>query len=419
MAEKELKVVHISTSFSGGAGTAAFRIHEALLQSNYASSFLSLHTPANSNVTGCYQLQKPVKSLQRRAVDKFIRVSENRFDWKLSKKIYYSNRLKAISPFLHAEWTSLPFSNYNILDHPAVKEADIIHLHWVSGMLDYPSFFEKNTKLVIWTLHDMNPFQGIFHYKGDELRNAKAAKYLDREIYSIKEDLIKKRSCEIAIVTPSKWLCETASESGMFSGVKATSIRNPINGSQYFRQTGLILRNRLGIPAKNTIFLFIAQDVNTYRKGFDLITEALNQLDARDITLLVIGVAGDFKMPHFQTINLGSISDKHTLCSYYSLADAFVIPSREDNLPNVMLEAMACGTPVLSFNIGGMSETIEDGFNGLKASQLNASSLKNILEQFILSKSQFNAAAISEFVIENFSYPLVSEKYMKMYKSCF
>lgn len=327
--------------------------------------------------------------------------------------------MKEIHASLQAEWTSLPFSNYDILSHPAVQEADIIHLHWVSGMLDYPSFFKENIKPVVWTLHDMNPLQGIFHYKGDEARNTKAAENIDKEIYTIKENEIRKSKAAILIVTPSEWLCKTASKGTMFSGSKATSIRNPIDASQYHPYETLDLKQKLNIAETNTIFLFIAQDVNTYRKGFDLITEALNQLNDEDITLLVIGVADDFKMPKFQVINLGSISDKAILCRYYSLTDAFVIPSREDNLPNVMLEAMACGTPVLSFNIGGMAETIEDGFNGLKASGINASSLKEIIEKFILIKAQFDANAIREFVVQNFSYNCISQKYIDFYKSCF
>lgn len=415
---KELKVVHISTFYSGGAGTAAYRIHEALLEKGFHSSFLSLHIPTDLAAKNCYQLSKPIRSVARRAFDKCIRIAGNRFKLNLTKAIYCKNRLKEIRPSLHAEWTSVPFSEYNILDHPAVTEADVIHLHWVSEMLDYPSFFKNNLKPIVWTLHDMNPFQGIFHYKEDQLRNAEIAGDLDARIYSIKEQLIKERKCAMALVTPSEWLGKIAARSGIFSNIPVTCIRNPIKIPTSVIGNNTMLKKELGISECNTVFLFIAQAVENYRKGVDLLLEAFKLLEIKETTLIIIGDLYELPAGGANIINIGSISDKKALEEYFALADAVIIPSREDNLPNVMLEAMAFGTPVLAFNIGGLSEILEDTFNGCKASEINAYSLKSTIERFIRNKSRFNGEAIRNYVGQNFSYSLVGEEYINVYKKC-
>jgi glycosyltransferase involved in cell wall biosynthesis len=114
---------------------------------------------------------------------------------------------------------------------------------------------------------------------------------------------------------------------------------------------------------------------------------------------------------------LGNINEDTLLRDYYSVADAFVMPSREDNLPNVIVEAMACGTPVLSFNVGGMAEIIRDGFNGLKAYKTEPKALSNIMNKFIETKKEYSSRLIRNYALENFSNSIVAEKYKQVYQS--
>jgi glycosyltransferase involved in cell wall biosynthesis len=414
----QLKVVHISTSITGGAGIAAYRLHKSLLQCGIDSSFLYLDQPSHSiDLQNCFQLQavsNATPSVLRYILNKFPSKIKNIF---LSRKDYYNKKLANIAGVLKCEMISLPFSNYNILEHSKVKEADIIHLHWVSGMLDYPSFFKKNTKTVTWTLHDMNPFRGIYHYKDDETRNEHKTFRLDTAISKIKKSVINKRKSKLSIVCPSDWLLSNAIESNMFDISKGYCIRNPIDTKTFYREDKTDLRTTLNIPKENTIFLFIAQSVANHRKGFDILLGALEEIKQLPVTLLVIGNdEGRVDIPELDIRILGIVEDNVLLRNYYSLASAFIIPSREDNLPNVMLEAMACGTPVLSFNVGGMAEIIYDYFNGLKSPAISIQSLVDTLVAFIQQKEKFDSAAIRAFAVAKFSDLFIAKQYISLYQ---
>ena len=190
----QLKIVHISASVNGGAGIAAYRIHEALLGKNVNSVFLSLDTPLGSGFKSCTKVDKPQLNLFERGIRKVIRITDRYYSLgKLLPRKYYTAQLAKLLPLLNCEVASLPYSVYNILKHPLVINADIIHLHWVGGMLDYPSFFLQNKKPVAWTLHDMNPALGLFHYKNDVIRNDEISSGLDNVIKTIKTKAIKNR----------------------------------------------------------------------------------------------------------------------------------------------------------------------------------------------------------------------------------
>lgn len=314
------------------------------------------------------------------------------------------------------EPASLPFSNYKLLQHPAVQAADIIHLHWVAGVLDYPSFFKNITKPIVWTNHDMNSVKGLFHYNGDEIRNKEITAKLDKEINAIKDESLKNMETKMVIVSPSNWLLKELERSTRFHNNNAFKIHNPLDTDLFtIRKTG-DLRVSLNIPISHTVFLFVSQSIYNYRKGFDLLADALNKLNSENITLLIIGYSDNFQISNYNCINLGSVYDEKKLSNYYSLADAFIIPSREDNLPNVMLESLCCGTPVISFDLGGMGEVIVNNVNGLKAKDLNSDCLGDTLLEFIERKEEFNRQTIREEALKLFSPEIIAQKYISVYK---
>ena len=406
-----IKVVHISTSSGGGAGTAAYRIHEALLANGVYSNFIYVHT-ADKHLQSGIRLKQ-----QHNLSDKIMWRLKKYFKVFPDKRKYFNNLLNRIRPMLKCEMASIPFSAYNILKDPNVQDADIIHLHWVAEMLDYPSFFQNNKKPVVWTLHDMNPFKGVFHYEQDEKKNKNISNWLDNKILKIKQKLIHESKHDIKVVSPSQWLLKKAIESNVFKNIEGHCIRYALDTEIFSPNNGNNLRERFKIPEKNIVFLFVAQSVGIYRKGFDLLIEALKDLKTNTVTLLVIGNDDNLEIPGLDIRTLGNINDDALLRDYYSFADAFIIPSREDNLPNVMLEAMACGTPVLSFNVGGMAEIIRDGFNGLKAYKTEPEALLNIMNEFIKTKEEYSSEAIRNFALENFSNNIIAEKYIEVYQS--
>lgn len=415
--EKKNKILHITTYVNGGAGIAAYRIHEALLKANVDSVFLATDEPIIPNANSFISIIIPTKSIAKRVFDKFGRITARYFNVKLfNKYAYFQNKLNKIKPFLVGEPASLPFSKYKLCSHPAVLAADIIHLHWVAGLLDYSSFFANIKKPVVWTNHDMNSIKGLFHYEGDEMKNAGVAGKLDKEVNNYKAAALAKSKTKMAVVSPSNWLHKEIVKSERFTANKIFKIPNALNSNLFtIRETGK-LRRELNIPVNHTVFLFVSQSIHNYRKGFDLLVNALDKLNSSNITLLMIGYAEHIELSNFNCINLGSIYEEEKLSYYYSLADAFIIPSREDNLPNVMLESLCCGTPVISFDLGGMAEVILNNVNGLKAKELNSDCLRDTLLKFIEIKEGFNRQTIREEALKLFSPEIIAQKYISVYK---
>lgn len=414
-----LKVVHISSSCNGGAGTSAYRIHQSLLKTGIDTHFICLDKNINRTDTSYPQNNSSKKEpgIYQLLREKIKWRLKHHFNINLYRKEELIKKIKEISPLLNCEIITLPFCDFDLLEDPYVKSADIIHLHWVGEILDYPSFFKQNTKPVVWTLHDMNPFQGIFHYKEDETRNKNIASHLDKKIALLKRRSIRKRKSKLALVSPSQWLLDAALGSASFRKVKGFKIPYPLDMEIFNRQPDNNgLKEKLQIPETHTVFLFVAHRVNNYRKGFDLLRGAFQQVNDQPITLLVIGNSEKLEIEGIQVITLGRVEDESTLATYYSLADAFIIPSREDNLPNVMLESLACGTPVISFNTGGMRETIQDGLNGIKAKKMDAEELAMAIETFIKNEKSFSRDVIRNFALDNFSQKIIAEKYKAVYQ---
>ena len=401
-----LKVIHVCFSQSGQPGRAAYRIHKALLKNGVNSSFLTVadvETEAKKHKSE----KGPLRTTTLKKLGWFF--NQN------NPVVSISNSYRKINSKLTCEYSSLPFSEVNVLENPRVIDADIIHLHWVAGLLDYPSFFRQNKKPVLWTLHDMNPFQGIFHYKEDEIINKPKTGKLDQRVRLLKYKAIQNRTGNLSIVTPSKWLLSEVKRSKVFKNAESSCIPYPISFSDFFPENKQDFKKANHIPEDNTVFLFVADFLRKNRKGFDLLLEAFNKASSFPITLLVVGNSEGFEVEGIDIRFIGNVTENSVLRKFYSGADAVVIPSREDNLPNVMLESLACGTPVLSFAVGGFNDHIQEFKTGLKADHISADSLFSIIEKFILNKEQFNRFEIFEYAKENFSEQLIAEKYMNLY----
>lgn len=421
-----LKVVHISTSDSGGAGRAAYRIHEALLKNGVDSSFLTIGSGGSKGLKNVFvQTAIPDTFIKEPG---FVQRQKNRLKFRIKKHFgieiinkedkreKVTERFLNIKSNLDCEIATLPFSTFNISENQLVKEADIIHLHWVANILDYQKFFVENKRPVVWTLHDMNAFQGLFHYKEDESRNNEIVKGLDKEIYRIKRKALSKRRSELIIVTPSKWLLKEATNSRAFKKVTSWYIPNPIDTKTFFRERDIDFKKKNNIPIENSIFLFVVESMNINRKGFDLLKEALKKISFTPFTLFVLGNSNHLKIEGLDVRMIGTIRDNNTLRKYYSSVDAFIIPSREDNLPNVMLESLACGTPVIGFPVGGIKEHIIDFKTGLMTENISSDSLAKTVEKFCQNKQQFKSEQIRNYAKEQFGERNVAEEYIKLYR---
>ncbi|PWG04272.1 glycosyltransferase [Polaribacter aquimarinus] len=405
-----MKVLHITYSSKGGAGIAAKRLHHALTENGISSAYISTNLTIDFN-------NKHIKDNffdyhKLNIVNRIIR--KIKFLFFLSRKQKIDNKIKSFSNENNFEIISSPYSKFKIEKHPLFLEADIINLHWVSGIIDYTSFFKKCKKPIVWTLHDMNPFMGIFHYENDALNNSKEIEDFNLKIKKIQKENINyiKRG---AIVSPSQWLLETANKSGFFSNLKMKKITNSINLDVFCIKNKEDIRNEFSINNNEFVILFVAEDIRNFRKGFDLLINAINLIDSKTITIVTIG-KDDIKVnDNIRVISLGRIYDEHKIAEIYNLSDVFVLPSREDNLPNVILECFATGTPLLGFKIGGIQEHILKDKTGLLVNNINPVSLSESILEIIDKKSTFDNTKIREYAKTNFSFQKQYTEYYSLY----
>lgn len=308
---------------------------------------------------------------------------------------------------------TFPTSSYNLNENQHVKSADIIHLHWISNFVDYPSFFSKIDKPLFWTLHDMNPFQGGFHYEDDSKRNYIKLGALESELLSIKKNSLK-RVENITIASPSKWLFQEAIKSDLLGKFKHHYIPYGLDLKFYKIYDQIVARSILNLPPQKKILLFVSEHLHNKRKGLELLLDALNDLEFHDdVILCAVGSVENINI-YPSILRLGRIYDERLMPLLYSAVDALILPSREDNLPNVMLEAIACGTPVIGFPIGGIVDVVKTGITGVLASETTSQALKDAIHQYFTL--EFNRKTIRDFAVENFGLEEQASKYLRLYK---
>lgn len=404
---KLMRILHITNSSGGGAGIAALRLHKALVEVGVQSAYLSTNLSVNYRneviEDEFFSYKKP--SILKKIVAKLLP----------SQFLKSQRKLAQVRSDLDCEIVTLPFSHYEMHLHPLVQQADVINLHWVSGILDYSSFFSECKKPIVWTLHDMNPFQGLFHYRGDQVKNSIYVDDFDKKIKGIKTNAIANVSLG-ATITPSQWLLDEAKKVFFFKQSTQLCIPNSIDLNVFKLQDKIALRNTYGIAKDEFVVLFVAESLNNSRKGFDLLLESFKHLNDLPITIMTIG-KGEISDIDLKTIALGTVKTPEKMAECYGLADVFILPSREDNLPNVMLESFACGTPLISFNLGGMKEHVVEDITGLLAKELTGESLAKTIANFYKTSDNYNEAVIRKYAEENFSFEKQAKSYLNIYKN--
>ncbi|MBC7913687.1 MAG: glycosyltransferase [Pyrinomonadaceae bacterium] len=403
-----LNVVHISTSRFGGAGRAAFRLHESMLADpTICSTFISSDNDINDENQYVINIPHPKHQLYERVANK-LGLPILHFH----KNLWLQARLKGSH-----EIYSMPKTDFVLENMDIIKDADIINLHWVSNFINYPVFFKAyKNKPIVWTLHDMNPFMGGFHYKNDLINNPSYST-LENSLLKIKKKSVRSVK-NLNIVSPSTWLMNEAIESNVFStSQKTTIIPYGLDLTLFKPMNKKEAKNKLSIDPTIPCLLIVAQDLTASRKGFDILIKAIKSLNGKNFQLLTIGNHKLNLKVDYKIKELGHVNNDELLSVAYSAADLFILPSREDNLPNVMLESFACGTPVLSFKVGGMLDWIRPGFNGLFCESIDSDGLKEGLEKFLNSYRQFDAKKIREFAQNNFTSDIQAQRYIDFYQS--
>lgn len=288
--------------------------------------------------------------------------------------------------------TDIACCGENITKTKEFQEADVIHLHWINqGFLSLNTIdnIVKSGKRVVWTMHDEWPLDSIYHYTyGSEDQNCRLAK----RVFKKKQAIYSNKN--ITFVTCSQWLGRIAKAKPLGQGQDIVSIPNPIDTTIFHPVTH---ENKKRV-------LFVSQNVNDERKGIKYLNEAAKLLND-GIEIIALGR------------DIPYINDVKEMAALYASFDAFVTPSLQDNLPNTIMEAMACGTPCVGFNVGGIPEMIDHKVNGYVAKYKDAEDLaKGIL--YVLDNA--NHAHLSEECIAKvarcYSEQSVAERYIKVYE---
>ncbi len=420
---EEVKILIVNTNDKGGAANSCLRLRHGLLDIGINVKLLLQHKTKNLTSVEVAKPLLPIVSRTEKA-KKILRKILKEFN-------LYRSKTKKEKPFLwkrssNLEMFSYPSSNYDITDSVFYKEADIINLHWVANFLDFESFFKKNEKPVVWTLHDMNPFTGGEHYTenfvGIDEEGFPIKRILnDFEIAEFKKNIWGKKASlsvdrNLTIVAPSQWLAQEARKSEVFKNFPVHCIPYGLDAEIFAPRDKHFSKDILGLPREKKVVLFVADATGIPRKGFEYLKKAFEQLNLKDVILCAVGQKYGDLDSRINIIELGPVHDERMMSMAYSAADVFVIPSLMDNLPNTVLESIMCGTPVIGFPVGGISEMIIDGKNGLLTKEISVNSLVETLIDFLDKPERFDKDEIRADALKKYDKKIQAERYISLFK---
>lgn len=401
----------------GGAAKAAYRMHKSLNQQGIQSTMLvGDKLSEDSTVIGPSRFFE--KEWSRRIAPfldslplKFLHTTDHN---------YYSTG-----------WVSSPsFSKIKNLN------PSLIHLHWVcGGFLSIPSIgrLSKLNKPIVWRIADMWPFSGAEHYCGNSMRFKNGYKKknrphdesgfdINRWVFKRKQNAWRKIK-DLTIVAPSNWLAKCAKESLLLKDRPIQVIPTGQDIARFRPHSKESARDILNLPQDKKLILYGAvRALDDKRKGYAQLKSAIEELAnngyGNDYELIVFGTndlkdSADFRM---KSKVLGYLYDETSLSLAYSAADVFVVSSIEENLANTAVEAMACGTPVVSFDVGGMSDLIQHQANGYLAKPFAPSDLAQGILWVTSEAGKTLSMASRQTIEKSFSLDIVTKQYVALYE---
>lgn len=409
-------VLHINTwGGIGGAFIASDRLHRALLEAGVASAYAYGRALNNSN-----------SALSESAHYHRLKRETNAAEFALTKV----SRKVGLNDITR-------FSTFSLLREPYFQSASVLNFHNLhSDFFSYLALPKLTaSKPAVWTLHDMWSMTGhcAYSYGCDRWQTGCGSCPALKEEPQVNRDAthwewqLKNRAysqARIEIVAPSKWLAQQARQSPLLKPFNIQHIPNGIDTQIYRPLDPQYCRSVLNLPSGKRVLMFAAQSLTNARKGGDLLFKALTALPPAlkaNTLLLTFGSGDDRKLQSLgmETMALGYVNSDRLKAILYSAADIFVFPTRADNLPLVLQESMACGTPMVSFDVGGISDLVRPGVTGLLAEPEDTKGLSlqltNLLEadgDRANMRKRCREIAASEYSIE-----LQRDRYIELYKT--
>jgi glycosyltransferase involved in cell wall biosynthesis len=402
-------ISHFVSKLAGGAGIAALRIHESLVRHQIDSRvYYGEGYSSDPRLNPFY----PQTSFLNRNMAALATSWRNRQD---------APEGRVVSP----KWTR----KTPLYDLGAATE--VIHLHSILKWLHLPSFFASlpSEIPVVWTLHDLIPITGGCTYTGDCLGFTKSCGNCpqlkwpysydaSRRFFRIKEKWYKKLN--LHFIGNSEWTTDQARKSAL--GKLARSIRTiplGLDTNQFIPVDKTTARKALGIADEKFILGFACSDFSEKRKGADLLRRALERLPSENILLLILGTGvWPRGQDPVETISLGGIGNPRLQSLFYSALDVFAMPTQVETFGMVAMEAMACETPVVCYEAGGLTDVVTNGVTGLMDQEIGSvSKLVEMLTWMIAHPADREkmGRAAREDVINKFSFGQMAQKYSKLY----
>lgn len=411
-----MRVLLINTSERvGGAAIACNRLMEALNHNGVKAKMLVRDKQTDSIATS----QIPGGLMQKA-----------RFVWERGV-IFLNNHLRREGIFQ----VDIANTGYDITRTEEFKEADIIHLHWTNqGFLslnDLERILHSGKKIVI-TMHDQWYFTGICHYSGECTRYqafCTNCPQIKGKLYDIAKKVFMRKkamysTANITFVGCSKWIADMARLSFLTKGHTVTNVPNAINTNVFCPLNWTECRKEFGLPQDKKLLLFGAQRITDERKGFKYLAEACNIIRdqfpgiAHEIGIVVVGGQSEMisKSLSLPVYTVPYISDEKQMVKLYNSVDLYVTPSLQDNLPNTIVEAMACGIPCVGFRVGGIPEMIDHELNGYVAEYRDAN---DFAQGIILSLAREGYEELSKEArskaVNTYGENAVAKKYIEVY----
>ena len=416
-----MKVLHISTTdITGGAARAALRLHRGLKGTGVDSRML-VQTRAGDDPEVFGPLTRAGRTLA-----------------------LFRPTLDALPLSLYRGRKKNPFSTAMVPGCVGRRvgplNPDIVHLHWVCGGFLRVETLRRFKRPIVWTLHDSWAFTGGCHLPFDctayedscgscpELGSTKE-RDLSRRLWERKKKAWQ--GLDITVVTPSRWLAGCAGASSLFSGRRIEVIPNGLDIGRFKPMDPGQVREILGLPADKRLITFGAMWSTTdLNKGYHLLMEALAGVSddsfKKGTELVVFGASGPAAPggraglgdPDLKVHYLGELKDEITMAMLYAASDVFVFPSTHENLPNTIMEALASGTPVVAFDVGGIPDMVEHKKNGYLAKSFDTGDLARGIKWVLEDPKRHKGlcARARDKAEREYSLKLQAERYIALYE---
>lgn len=309
---------------------------------------------------------------------------------------------------------------------------DVVQLNWTAGMLDWPEFFGPDAGQpavpIVWRLADMVPFTGMCHYDQGCRRfasgcgqcpQARASRVIDRSAswLALKATLIQRVPAGgLEVVCQSEWMRRQAETSPVFAGRHMHLIRNGVDASCWYPIAKRAARRELGLPEAGPLMV-VATFPGERRKGAEKMLKVIEASGKRDEAIVLWGAAdeGGGRWRGYRVLPF--TSDPQQLRLIGSVGDVLVFPSLQDNCPNVVLQCMACGTPVICFDGSGTHELIVAAGAGVSVPVGDFAALLQAGRSLAASKPVGNGLAFGQKASEIFDEDRTVDQYLAVYAS--